>query len=97
MNGKLHKDHCTSSTSPTIPHGDWMTIEAEVRGNEVIRHFVNGEQVMEYRKPVLDKNDGDAKRLLAAGAEESLSKGVLAIQAESAPYDFKTIEILVLE
>lgn len=97
MNGKLHTPHCTSSTSPTIPHGEWVTVEVEVRGGEVIRHFVNGKQVMEYSRPVLDEKDKDAKPLLAAGAKKELTSGTISLQAESAPFDFRKIELVELD
>lgn len=97
LDGKLHTPHCTDSTSPTIPHGDWVTIEAEVHGGQRVRHFVNGQQVLEFTDPVLDENDADAKRLLADGAAKSLSEGFISIQAESAPYDFRKIEIMPLD
>lgn len=96
LSGKLYTPHCAvlSEEHATIPHGEWMTIEAEVRGNDLIRHFVNGKKVIEYTKPILDENDIDAKRLLAAGAKKQLASGTISIQAESAPYDFRNIEIL---
>ena len=40
-----------------------MTVETEVRGNEIIKHFVNGDLVMDYTKPQLDERDEDAKKL----------------------------------
>lgn len=84
MNDKLIKNHCTNSTSETY-HGDqWVTLEVEVRGNEVIRHFINGTPVLEYNKPQLD--DGTL-----------LSKGTISIQAESHPTEFRKIEIMILE
>ena len=48
MNGELILAHCTDSSSETY-HGDqWVTAEAEVYGNETIRHFVNGTEVLFY-------------------------------------------------
>ena len=62
-NGKLIKQHCNSSTSKTF-HGDqWVTMEVEVRGNESIKHYVNGELVFQYEKPQLDLEDKDAKKI----------------------------------
>jgi hypothetical protein len=97
MDGKLHTPHCTNSRSKTY-HGDqWVTVEVEVRGNGVIRHIIDGETVMEYEKPQLDPNDGDAKRLIEAGADIMLSEGTISLQAESHPTEFRKIEIMVLE
>ena len=97
MEGKLVTRHCTNSTSETY-HGDqWVTLELEVRGNEVIRHLMDGEVVMEYRQPQLDENDGDAQRLLATGADKMLSGGYISLQAESHPLEFRKVELLPLD
>ena len=84
MDGKLIKQHCISSSSQTY-HGDqWVTIELEVHGNEIIKHIINGEVVLEYERPQLD--DGTL-----------LSEGSISLQAESHPVEFRKVEILLLE
>ena len=96
MDGELVTRHCTNSRSQTY-HGDqWVTAEIEVRGNEVIRHFVNGEPVLEYTQPQLDEKDPDAQKLLGAGAEKMLERGTISIQSESHPVEFRKIELLRL-
>ena len=97
MEGELVRRHCTNSTSNTYHGDDWVTLELEVRGNDVIRHLMEGEVVLEYARPQLDERDGDAQRLLAAGAELQLSDGTLSLQAESHPLDFRRVELLPLE
>lgn len=82
--GKLIKPHVTHSEGPTFYGDEWVTIEVEVRGSEVIRHKVNNKVVMEYNKPQLD--DGTL-----------LEKGTISIQAESHPTEFRKIEIKVLK
>ena len=97
MNGELVKRHCTNSSSKTY-HGDrWVTLELEVRGSGVIRHFVEGEEVLSYYAPQLDANDGDAQRLLADGASKLLSSGTISLQAESHPVVFRRVELLPLD
>jgi hypothetical protein len=96
MAGELVTQHCTNSGSATF-HGDqWVTVEVEVRGDEMIRHFVNGEQVLEYQKPQLDSGDAEAQKLIEAGAEMKLSEGTISVQAESHPLEFRRIELLPL-
>jgi hypothetical protein len=97
MNGKLHTPHCTDSRSKTF-HGDqWVMVEVEVRGDKVIRHFVNGEPVLEYEQPQLDPGDADARRLLEQrGGEKLLKEGYIALQAESHPVEFRKVELLPL-
>lgn len=97
MNGELILQHCVDSTSRTY-HGDqWVTMEVEVHGSGVIRHYVDGEQVLEYEEPQLDERDPDAQRLLADGRDKLLSGGYIALQSESHPVEFRKVELLPLE
>lgn len=97
MNGKLIEEHCTNSNSETY-HGDqWVSVEVEVRGGEVIKHFVDGQEVMQYEQPQLDPRDKYFEKHLPADGTKILSKGTISIQAESHPTDFRKIELLVLE
>ncbi|HNS19447.1 MAG TPA: DUF1080 domain-containing protein [Sedimentisphaerales bacterium] len=97
MNGQLVTQHCTNSSSQTC-HGDqWVTAEVEVHGNRLIRHIINGETVLEYTEPQLDERDADARKRLQAGAGLMLGEGYIAIQAESAPTQFRRLELLPLE
>ncbi|MCI0492164.1 MAG: DUF1080 domain-containing protein [Planctomycetes bacterium] len=96
MNGRLHAQHCTNSSSDTF-HGDqWVTVEVEVHGNQLIRHQVNGRTVLEYTQPQLDPGDPDGKRLLEAGAAKMLTGGTISLQSESHPIEFRKVELLEL-
>ena len=96
MNGKLHTQHCTNSSSPTF-HGDqWVQAELEVHGNGKVLHRINGVVVMEYEQPQLDDSDEFARELMAKGFPRMLSEGYIALQAESHPIDFRNIELLDL-
>ena len=98
MGGELVKRHCTSSNSKTYQGDQWVTAEVEVRGNQVIKHIINGENVLEYQKPVLDDSDDSAKPLIEKqNGDVALSKGTISLQSESHPCGFRKIEILVLE
>lgn len=97
LDGKLHTPHCTNSKSKTF-HGDqWVTCEVEVHGNGQIRHFINGELVLEYEKPQLDENDPDAKKLLDSGTPLMLESGYISLQSESHPVEFRKVEILPMK
>ena len=97
IDGELVKQHCNSSTSKTF-HGDhWVTIEVEARGNELIKHRVNGETVFVYSQPQLDENDADAKKLIEKNGDKMLSGGSISLQAESHPVEFRKIELRKLE
>ncbi|MCW9712755.1 DUF1080 domain-containing protein [Aliifodinibius salicampi] len=96
MDGELFTPHCTSSDSETY-HGDqWVTVEVEVRGSEVVKHFVNGEQVMDYTEPQYDERDGTAQPLIE-GDNLLIDSGTISIQAESHPTQFRKIEVLPLD
>ncbi len=97
MDGELNEQHCTTSNSKTY-HGDqWVSVEVEVRGGEVIRHFVNGEEVMSYEKPQLDPRDAYFEKLLPEDGDLIITGGTISLQAESHPTDFRKIEVLVLD
>lgn len=93
--GKLHTQHCTNSRSKTF-HGDqWVNVEVEVRGSSVIRHYVNGERVMEYEQPQYDDGDADARRWIREG-NKLISGGYISLQSESHPVEFRKVEIQIL-
>lgn len=97
IKGKLHKPHCKKSTSKTY-HGDqWVTVEVEVKGDEVVRHIVNGTTVFEYTKTQYDPRDADAKKLIAKSGGVALKSGYISLQSESHPVEFRKIEIMKLD
>lgn len=97
LDGVLTEEHCLSSESRTF-HGDqWISVEVEVQGGEVIRHWVNGKEVLSYEKPQYDPRDEYAKKLIPEDGKLILSKGTISIQAESSPTDFRKIELLPLD
>ncbi len=97
MNGKLVEDHCIWSGSKTYMSSQWVRLEVEVHGGEIIRHFVNGKEVMHYEKPQLDPRSPHYDKLLPAHGNKILTRGTISLQSESHPTDFRTIELLNLE
>ena len=95
IDGQLVTTHCIDSSSPTF-HGDaWVTVEVEVRGSEVIRHFVNGQEVFAYQQPQYDPGDADAQRLMKDGVL-LIEGGSISLQAESHPIEFRRVELTPL-
>lgn len=93
--GKLVKTHCIESISKTYHNDEWVTIEIEVRGSDVIRHYVEDELVIEYNNPQLDD-----KGFAEVGEQyngKAMQAGYIALQAETHPTQFKSIEIKVLK
>lgn len=93
---KLHKTHCTNSTSKTFHGEQWVTAEVEVHGGGVINHIINGETVITYEMPQYDPGDKYAKPLIK-GTNFVIKEGFISLQAESHPIDFRKIEIMPLD
>ncbi len=95
MADKLHTPHCTNSKSKTFDGDQWVTAECEVRGAGSIKHFVNGEPVIEYEKAQYDPKDANAKPLIKDGVL-LIERGYISLQAESHPIDFRKVEVMLL-
>jgi hypothetical protein len=96
IDGKLETRHCITSKSKTFDGDQWVKLEVEVRGNRLIRHLINGEEVIAYGKPQLG-GDAHAEALAKVAGDKMLSEGYICLQSESHPTEFRKIEILVLE
>jgi hypothetical protein len=96
MDGELVEQHCNNSKSKTYRGDDWVSVEVEVHGGEIIRHFVEGEEVMSYEKPQLDPKEKYFTKLLQLYGDTIITKGTISLQAESHNTDFRKIELLVL-
>lgn len=109
--GKVFTAHCFDSTGPKVPVGEWATVMIEVRGNEVIRHKVNGKVVLEYQQPQLDNRIPEVMNGLKVSEEVvkewykdktkpedfQLSSGTISLQSESHPVQFRRVEIRELK
>lgn len=96
MEGQLLTRHCTNSKSPTIHGETWVTAEVEVHGDGTIRHFIDGQPVIEYEKPQYDPTDADARKLQGDGPL-LIHEGTISLQSESHPIEFRKVEIMPLE
>lgn len=97
MDGQLVTRHCTGSKSKTYHGEQWVTVEVEVHGDQVIKHILDGEVVLSYEQPQLDERDAHARELAAKAGTKLLSGGTISLQSESHPCDFRKVEILVLD
>lgn len=97
MDGELIEQHCINSKSETQVDDEWVSVEVEFNGGEMVRHFVDGVEVMSYTKPQLDPRDKYYDKFLPADGNKIISKGTISLQAESHNTDFRKIELLVLE
>jgi 3-keto-disaccharide hydrolase len=97
MNGTLHTQHCTNSTSKTYDGDQWVRVEVEVRGDELVRHIVEGTTVLEYTKPQIGGGAVSPVDPAVKVDGTPMTSGYISIQAETAPADFRKIELLNLE
>jgi len=92
----LFTPHCINSTSKTYPGDQWVTVEALVLGDSLVQHMMEGEVVLEFKKPTVGGGNVDGYKESAFQEGKALSEGFISIQAETAPIDFKSIELLNL-
>jgi hypothetical protein len=88
---------CSKLSDITIRDDQWVTVLAEVDGGKRIRQAVNGALVVEYSDVTLDDGNADAQRLLAAGASKALTSGLISIQSNGYPIEFRRIEVLPVD
>ena len=99
MDGKLFRPHCTNSSAAAFEGDQWVTVEVEVLGSEVVRHRVGDQVVLEYTQPQLDPKDNKKFPMsdLIKDGKLLLEEGTISIQSESAPTEFRKIELRVIE
>ncbi len=94
--GKLDTRHCISSTSKTF-HGDqWVQAEAVVHGQSVIRHLVNGEEVLSYELSQMGGGNMVNHDPAVWTDGQLIEEGSISLQAESHPVEFRKVELLPL-
>ncbi|MBD0332646.1 MAG: DUF1080 domain-containing protein [Chitinophagaceae bacterium] len=107
FNNSLYPDHCLNSNSKTYTSEQWVSGMAEVYGDSLVRHIINGDTVLTYTKlmigggfvsPALTWTDAHITDSVSwiRKANTPLKEGYIALQAESQPVDFRRVEILNL-
>ena len=97
MNDSLRTDHCISSNSKTYHGEQWVNVEIEVKNDSIIKHFINGEEVMRYYKPQYGGGNVNYNLDYWKSMEgKPLKGGYISLQSESHTVEFKNIEILEL-
>jgi len=93
----LFTDHCINSTSPTFNGEEWVRVEALVLGDSLIRHFVNGVNVLEYTRPQVGGGVVNGFDPAAKADGMPLTEGWISLQSESHPIQFRKVELMNLE
>lgn len=96
MKGKLFTPHCINSTSQTYHGEQWVRVEAEVHGDSIVSHRVNGETVLTYEMPQV--GGGNVSKHDPAAKKDGmlLESGYISLQSESHPIEFRKVELLNL-
>lgn len=81
---ELRTDRIIESSSKTYHDDQWVSAEAQVHGHELAIHRVEGEEVIRYSGMQLD--DGTL-----------LTEGYIALQAQSASIEFRSVKLLNLK
>jgi hypothetical protein len=96
MNGKLFTSHCTNSKSKTYDGDQWVRVEVLVHGDELMRHIIDGETVLEYTKPQIGGGNVAPVDPAIKVDGTPMTGGYISLQAETAPIDFRKVELLNL-
>ncbi len=91
--GELETAHCITSETLAAPADTWVQFELEVRGQQLMRLIINGEEAFRLSALQYDPSDEDTQRL---GHDGPLGEGHFALQAESHPVAFRNIELMRL-
>jgi hypothetical protein len=97
IGGVLRTEHCINSSSKTYDGDQWVRVEVVVHGGERIRHVVEGQTVLEYTNPQIGGGNVSPVDPAIKVDGTPLTGGYISIQAETAPADFRKIELLDLE
>jgi len=93
VNDKRNPSYCTPAIVKRTFHGDqWVTAEIEVREG-TIKHFVNGEEILQFKDPRYDTAHAVGKTLIVKG-DDKVRAGFVSLQSNSHPMDFRKIEIM---
>ncbi|HKG96079.1 MAG TPA: DUF1080 domain-containing protein [Gemmatimonadaceae bacterium] len=97
MDGKLDTRHCINSRSKTYDGDQWVRVEAIALGDSMITHVVNGDTVLTYYKPQMGGGAVSDTKPGVLQEGKLIPGGYITLQAETAPIDFRKVEVLNLE
>lgn len=95
IDGKHYTAHCyNADVKKTYPENQWVTFEMVVYGDSLVHHIVEGDTVLTYTKLTVGGGNVSPVPNIPSGP---LKEGRIALQSESAPTDFRKIEIMELK
>lgn len=95
--GKIDDRHCIPSSSKTYPAGEWVKGELMVYGDSLVKHIINGDTVLQYRKPQIGGGVVNNYDPAQKTDGKLLSSGYIGLQSEGQPVEFRNIKIRELK
>jgi Domain of Unknown Function (DUF1080) len=93
IDGKRNGSYCTPPTvKRTFPGDQWVTAEIDIH-HGTITHFVNGEEILQFKDPRYDPAHAIGKTFIIDGNDQ-VKEGYISLQSNSHPMDFRKIEIM---
>lgn len=93
VHGKLNESYCTPPDLKKTFHGDqWVSLEIDIKDGK-IKHFVNGEEILQYANPVYNPEHELGKTFIKDG-NAAVTDGYISLQSNSHPIDFRKIELM---
>jgi len=91
--GKIDPRHCINSSSETYFGDQWVTAELIVLHDSLVTHMINGKVVLQYTKPQIGGGvtNGFDPKIKKDG--QPLKDGMIALQSEGQPIDFRNIKV----
>ncbi|GAA4796390.1 hypothetical protein GCM10023231_26050 [Olivibacter ginsenosidimutans] len=88
--------HCLNSSSKTYAGDQWVTADALVLGDSIIKHIINRDTVMVYTHPTI--NGGNVSNYDPNIKQDGqvLKSGYFCLQSESHPVEFRKVAIIDL-
>ena len=96
MDGKLFTQHCINSKSKTYEGDQWVRVEVEVRGDQQIKHLIDGQVVLSYERPQIGGGNVSGHNEEVKKDGTLLKEGYISLQSESHPVEFRKVELLNL-
>ena len=96
ISGFLRNPDLLNSIDKAFKGTNVTDLEIEVRNDSIVKHFINGENVLTYTKPQIGGSVDYNEDYWKAKEGTPLKKGYISLQSESHPVEFRNIEILEL-
>lgn len=96
INNKLFTPHCLDSKSKTYAGDQWVEAIFIVLGDSLIQHILDGQVVLEYRKPKIGGGNVSNFDPKIKQDGKILTGGYIALQSESHPIEFRSVKLFNL-